>query len=61
MATSLSVTVEDNGRGFSLAETDGKTHAGLSSVESRVTYLNGKLSIDSQKECGTTVMMDFNY
>ena len=55
----LSVTVEDNGRGFNLAETDGKTHAGLSSVESRVSYLNGKLSIDSQKEVGTTVMMDF--
>lgn len=55
----LSVTVEDNGRGFNLAETDGKTHAGLSTVESRVTYLNGKLSIESQKEVGTTVMMDF--
>ncbi len=55
----LSVTVEDNGRGFNLAETDGKTHAGLSSVESRVSYLNGKLSIESQKEVGTTVMMDF--
>lgn len=55
----LSITVEDNGRGFNLAETDGKTHAGLSSVESRVSYLNGKLSIESQKEVGTTVMMDF--
>jgi len=55
----LSVTVEDNGRGFNLSETDGKTHAGLSSVESRVSYLNGKLSIDSQQEIGTTVMMDF--
>ncbi len=55
----LSVTVEDNGRGFSLAEGDGKNHTGLSSVQSRVTYLNGKLSIDSQKEVGTTVMMDF--
>lgn len=55
----LSITVEDNGRGFNLAETDGKTHAGLSSVESRVNYLNGKLSIDSQKEVGTTVLMDF--
>lgn len=55
----LTVTVEDNGRGFSLAETDGKTHAGLSSVESRVSYLNGTLSIDSQKEVGTTVLMDF--
>ncbi|MGB3008418.1 MAG: sensor histidine kinase [Chitinophagaceae bacterium] len=55
----LSVTVEDNGRGFSLEEGHDKTHAGLSSVQSRVTYLNGKLSIDSQKEVGTTVMMDF--
>ena len=55
----LSVTIEDNGRGFSLQQTDNKTHAGLSSVESRVAYLNGKLSIDSQKEVGTTVMMDF--
>ncbi|TDQ18215.1 tetratricopeptide repeat protein [Algoriphagus boseongensis] len=55
----LSVTVEDNGRGFSLAESDTKPHAGLSSVESRVNYLNGKISIDSQKEVGTTVMMDF--
>ncbi len=55
----LSVTVEDNGRGFNLAETDGKTHIGLSSVESRVSYLNGKLSIESQKEVGTTVLMDF--
>lgn len=55
----LSVTIEDNGRGFNLQQTDDKTHAGLSSVESRVAYLNGKLSIDSQKEVGTTVMMDF--
>jgi signal transduction histidine kinase len=55
----LSVTVEDNGRGFNVADSDGKTHAGLSSVESRVKYLNGELSIDSQKEVGTTVLMDF--
>lgn len=55
----LCVTVEDNGRGFNLQETDDKTHAGLSSVENRVAYLNGKLSIDSQKEVGTTVIMDF--
>ena len=55
----LSVTVEDNGRGFNLNETDDKTHAGLESVQNRVTYLNGKLSIESEKEIGTTVMMDF--
>lgn len=55
----LSVIVEDNGRGFMLLENQDKNSAGLASVESRVTYLNGKLSIDSQKGVGTTVMMDF--
>jgi len=55
----LSVIVEDNGRGFMLQEKEDKNSAGLASVESRVTYLNGKLSIDSQTGVGTTVMMDF--
>ncbi len=55
----LSVLVEDNGEGFNMAEKGEKAKAGLASVESRVTYLNGKLSIDSQKETGTTVMMEF--
>lgn len=54
----LSVTVEDNGRGFNLEENSRKK-AGLESVKSRVSYLNGKLSIDSEKEVGTTVLMDF--
>lgn len=55
----LSVTVEDNGRGFNTAEQEDKAGIGLESVKSRVTYLNGQLSIDSQQEVGTTVMMDF--
>jgi two-component system, NarL family, sensor kinase len=55
----LSVTVEDNGRGFSMNEGDEKITAGLSSVKSRVQYLNGQLSIDSQTEIGTTVLMSF--
>jgi two-component system, NarL family, sensor kinase len=55
----LSVTVEDNGRGFSMNEGDEKITAGLSSVKSRVQYLNGQLSIDSQTEIGTTVLMNF--
>lgn len=54
----LSVTVEDNGRGFNLEDNNGKK-AGLESVKSRVNYLNGKLSIDSEKEIGTTILMDF--
>ncbi|RYY68430.1 MAG: sensor histidine kinase, partial [Chitinophagaceae bacterium] len=55
----LSVIVEDNGRGFNTLEKETTSQAGLASVESRVSYLNGKLSIDSQQESGTTVMMDF--
>jgi signal transduction histidine kinase len=56
---SLTVTVEDNGRGFNLQEVDDKNHAGLETIRSRVNYLNGNISIDSEKEIGTTVMIEF--
>jgi two-component system, NarL family, sensor kinase len=55
----LSVVVEDNGRGFDTLEGDEKNHAGIATIQSRVNYLNGKMSIDSQKNVGTTIMMDF--
>lgn len=55
----LSVIVEDNGRGFGVDEKDITHHAGIATVQSRVNYLNGKINIDSQKNVGTTVMMDF--
>ncbi len=55
----LTVTVEDNGRGFNLQESDGKKHKGLETIRSRVNYLNGNISIDSEKEVGTTVLMEF--
>ena len=51
--------VEDNGRGFNSQEADEKNHSGIATIQSRVNYLNGKMSIDSQKNVGTTVMMDF--
>lgn len=55
----LSVIVEDNGQGFDTLEKDEKSHAGIATIQSRVNYLNGKMSIDSQKNVGTTIMMDF--
>ncbi len=55
----LSVIVEDNGRGFGVEENETTNHAGIATVQSRVNYLNGKMSIDSQMNVGTTVMMDF--
>lgn len=52
----LTITVEDNGAGFDLQPSDG---AGLSSVKSRVNYLNGQFSIDSERGIGTTILMEF--
>lgn len=55
----LSISVEDNGRGFSMADVKDASSAGMETIQSRVDYLNGKLTIDSQKGMGTTIMMDF--
>ena len=58
-ADQLTVTVEDNGQGFDLKQTDKNKHTGLDSIKSRVDYLNGTISIDSEAEVGTTVLMEF--
>ena len=58
-ADNLTVTVEDNGSGFNLKETDDKKHKGLETIRSRVNYLNGNISIDSETEVGTTILMEF--
>jgi len=57
--TRLTVTIEDNGRGFNTLEVDTTKHSGMESVKSRVHYLNGQLNIDSQIGVGTTVLMEF--
>ena len=55
----LSVTVEDNGCGFKLHDANNKNHIGLETIKSRINYLNGNMSIDSQQGIGTTIMMEF--
>jgi two-component system NarL family sensor kinase len=55
----LTVTVEDNGRGFNTQEVDAAKHTGMETVKSRVNYLNGNINIDSQNGIGTTVLMEF--
>jgi signal transduction histidine kinase len=51
----LTVIVEDNGRGFELDQARNKNGIGLSSIQSRVEYLNGVISWDSVPGQGTTV------
>jgi two-component system NarL family sensor kinase len=54
----LSIIIEDNGRGFDTKEAGEKASMGMTTVKSRVDYLNGKLTIDSRRNIGTTVMID---
>lgn len=55
----LTVTVEDNGRGFNMQEVDTTKHTGMETIKSRVHYLNGNINIDSQNGVGTTILMEF--
>lgn len=54
----LSLVIEDNGKGFDTREAEEKRSMGMATVKSRVDYLNGRLTIDSRKDIGTTVMID---
>jgi signal transduction histidine kinase len=55
----LTVTVEDNGRGFNMQEVDTTKHTGMETIKTRVHYLNGNINIDSQNGIGTTILMEF--
>ncbi len=56
---SLSITVEDDGVGFDPAQC--RHGLGLRSVNSRVTYLQGKVEILSQSAQGTSVQIEIPY
>jgi two-component system, NarL family, sensor kinase len=54
----LTLTVEDDGRGFDTKQTrDGKGD-GLKNVQSRVDYLKGSLSIESETGKGTSCTVE---
>jgi len=51
----LTLLVEDDGKGFEVGAARLKKGLGLSSVESRVQFLNGEIEWDSVQGQGTTV------
>ncbi|MCC6288604.1 MAG: sensor histidine kinase [Chitinophagaceae bacterium] len=54
----FSITVEDDGKGFEVAnDFEG---IGLTTLKSRVKFLDGKLDIHSEKEVGTTINIEFD-
>lgn len=54
----LSLTVEDNGKGFDLNQLNQKKGAGMSNIETRVAYLNGKMDIQTQPGDGTSIHIE---
>lgn len=55
----LTITVEDDGKGFDLAGLDPKKGAGLQNLRSRVTALDGTIDISSSPGAGTAVNIEF--
>ncbi|MGV3547539.1 MAG: tetratricopeptide repeat-containing sensor histidine kinase [Pedobacter sp.] len=51
----ISVTIEDNGKGFDKNKVDVKAGIGLSNIYSRVEFLKGTVDIDSTEGRGTLV------
>jgi two-component system, NarL family, sensor kinase len=56
----LTLTVEDNGKGFDISSLEKNKGAGFSNIESRVSYLNGKMDIKSDANHGTSVEVQLN-
>ncbi len=61
-ADGLRLTVEDNGKGFSLSEytasVDGRHGMGLVGMRERSTSFHGTIEIDSAPGAGTTIIVD---
>ncbi len=57
--SNLNVMIEDNGKGFNPKQIKtNKSGMGISSIDKRVGHLEGKLSIESELNKGTTVIID---
>ncbi|SHG81240.1 Tetratricopeptide repeat-containing protein [Chryseolinea serpens] len=56
----LSVTVEDDGKGFDARILERSKGMGWTSIQHRVDFLKGKLDIHSAPDKGTSVYIEFN-
>jgi signal transduction histidine kinase len=54
----LSVTVEDDGKGFDTSILNKSKGIGWSNIQNRIEFLKGKLDVNSQKEKGTSVLIE---
>jgi signal transduction histidine kinase len=56
----ISITVEDDGKGFNPVILKGTSGIGWSNIQSRVEYLKGKLDVQSEPDKGTSVHIELN-
>lgn len=56
----LSVTVEDNGRGFDIGAIKNVKGIGLSGIRNRIAFLKGSFDIQSEPGKGTSVYIEIN-
>lgn len=56
----LSVTVEDDGKGFDMTILNKTKGIGWSNIQNRVEFLKGKLDVNSQAGKGTSVLIELN-
>lgn len=56
----LILTIEDDGEGFDLKNTDEISRFGLNSMENRARSLNAEFSIDSEPEKGTIITLQMH-
>lgn len=54
----ISITIEDNGKGFNATALEQLRGAGLRNIQSRVNYLQGQLDIQSTPGKGTSIHID---
>jgi two-component system, NarL family, sensor kinase len=54
----LSVTVEDDGKGFDTSILKQSKGIGWSNIQHRIEFLKGKLDVNSQREKGTSVLIE---
>ncbi len=56
---SLNIMIEDNGKGFNPSQvTKNNKGMGISSIDKRVEHLNGNMTIESEHNKGTTIIID---
>jgi signal transduction histidine kinase len=56
----ITITVEDDGKGFNTGILEGTRGIGWTNIQSRVEYLKGKVDVQSEEGKGTSVHIELN-